>query len=170
MRGSDEIKTGRARRLRANSTKTELRLWGHLRARNLIGRRFVRQEPIGPYIVDFVCREQRLVIEVDGGQHATDTRDAVRDRWLAAHHYRVLRFWNNDVLGNTEGVLEMIAAALPAESPPPPPRRRGPPPPPPRGGGGGGRRPARTTAAPRPSPPPPPPPDTKAQPAAGHGQ
>jgi very-short-patch-repair endonuclease len=54
-----------------------------------------------------------------GGQHATDTRDAVRDQWLAKHRYRVLRFWNNDVLGNTEGVLEMIAAALPTESPPP---------------------------------------------------
>ena len=74
------------------------------------------------YIVDFVCREQRLVIEVDGGQHATDKRDAVRDRWLAEHRYRVLRFWNNDVLGNMEGVLETIAAALPADSPPHPDR------------------------------------------------
>ena len=73
------------------------------------------------YIVDFVCREQRLVIEVDGGQHATDKRDAIRDRWLAEHRYRVLRFWNNDVLGNTEGVLELIAGALPDESPPYPP-------------------------------------------------
>jgi very-short-patch-repair endonuclease len=74
--------------------------------------KFVRQEPIGRYVVDFVCREQRLVIEVDGGQHATDTRDAVRDKWLAEHRYRVLRFWNNDVLRNMDGVLETIALAL----------------------------------------------------------
>jgi very-short-patch-repair endonuclease len=66
----------------------------------------------GPYIVDFACRERRLIIEVDGGQHATDERDAVRDQWLAGHRYRVLRFWNNDVLGNIDGVLETIAAAL----------------------------------------------------------
>ena len=122
MRGSDEIKTERARRLRANSTKAELRLWRRLRARSLMGHKFVRQEPIGPYIVDFVCREHRLVIEVDGGQHATDKRDVVRDRWLAEHRYRVLRFWNNDVLGNMDGVLEIIAAALPADSPPHPDR------------------------------------------------
>jgi very-short-patch-repair endonuclease len=122
MRGPDEIITQRARNLRANSTKAELRLWRHLRSRGLMGHKFVRQEPIGPYIVDFVCREQRLVIEVDGGQHATNRRDLVRDRWLAEHHYRVLRFWNNDVLGNTEGVLEMITAALPPESPPHPDR------------------------------------------------
>jgi very-short-patch-repair endonuclease len=122
MRGPDEIKTLRARNLRANSTKAELRLWRRLRARSLMGHKFIRQEPIGPYIVDFVCREHRLVIEVDGGQHATDKRDAVRDRWLAEHHYRVLRFWNNDVLGNVEGVLEMIAAALPPDGPPHPDR------------------------------------------------
>ena len=122
MRGPNELKIARARRLRANSTKAELRLWRHLRARTLMGHKFVRQEPVGPYIVDFVCREQRLVIEVDGGQHATDKRDAIRDQWLAEHRYRVLRFWNNDVLGNTEGVLETIAAALPADSPPHPDR------------------------------------------------
>jgi very-short-patch-repair endonuclease len=122
MRGRDEVRTQRARNLRANSTKAELRLWRQLRARSLMGHKFVRQEPIGPFIVDFVCREQRLVIEVDGGQHATDKRDAVRDRWLAGQHYRVLRFWNNDVLGNMDGVLEMIAAALPADGPPHPDR------------------------------------------------
>ncbi|HXW30661.1 MAG TPA: DUF559 domain-containing protein [Xanthobacteraceae bacterium] len=111
----NEIKTERARRLRANSTKAELRLWRRLRSLTLRGQKFVRQEPIGPYIVDFVCREQRLVIEVDGSQHATDKRDAVRDRWLAEHRYRLLRFWNNDVMGNMDGVLEMIAAALPSD-------------------------------------------------------
>src|SRR5262245_61709312 len=86
------------------------------------GHKFVRQEPIGPYVVDFVCRERRLIIEVDGGQHATDGRDAVRDRWLNDHRYRVLRFWNNDVLGNIDRVLETIATALQAETPPHPDR------------------------------------------------
>jgi len=122
MRGASPFKTQRARRLRANSTKAELRLWRQLCSRSLCGHKFVRQEPIGPYIVDFVCREQRLVIEVDGGQHAADTLDVIRDRWLAEHRYSVLRFWNNDVLGNMEGVLETIAAALPADSPPHPDR------------------------------------------------
>ena len=97
-------------------------------ARPQVGRLQARQEePIGPYVVDFVCRERRLVIEVDGGQHATDTRDAARDRWLAEHRYRVLRFWNNDVLRNTDGVLETIALVLNGEvldgqSPPDPDR------------------------------------------------
>ena len=112
MRGANEKKTQRARGLRRQSTKAELKLWNRLRARSIDGCKFVRQEPIGRYVVDFVCRERRLVIEVDGGQHATDTRDILRDRWLADHRYRVLRFWNNDVLGNIDGVLETIATAL----------------------------------------------------------
>jgi very-short-patch-repair endonuclease len=112
MRGSNEIKTERARRLRRNSTNAETKLWSRLRSRGVNGYKFVRQEPIGPYVVDFVCREQRLVIEVDGGQHATDKRDVERDVWLKQHRYRVVRFWNNDVLGNIDGVLETIAAAL----------------------------------------------------------
>jgi very-short-patch-repair endonuclease len=120
VRGPNQFKTVRARQLRQSSTDAELKLWYRLRARSLEGQKFVRQEPIGPYIVDFVCRAKRLVIEVDGGQHATDKRDAVRDQWLADHRYRVLRFWNTDVLGNIDGVLEMIATALQAEAPPHP--------------------------------------------------
>jgi very-short-patch-repair endonuclease len=112
MRGRSPTKTSRARRLRHDATDAERRLWYRLRARQIDGAKFVRQEPIGPFVADFVCREQHLVIEVDGGQHATDPRDAVRDRWLREHGYRVLRFWNNDVLRNTEGVLEAIAEAL----------------------------------------------------------
>jgi very-short-patch-repair endonuclease len=119
MRGANFFRTARARRLRRESTDAEQKLWYRLRARTLDGCKFVRQEPIGPYIVDFVCRERRLVIEVDGGQHATDPRDKVRDQWLADHRYRVLRFWNNDVLSNIEGGLEMIAAALAATPPHP---------------------------------------------------
>jgi very-short-patch-repair endonuclease len=101
-----------ARRLRHDATDAERRLWSRLRSRRIDGVKFVRQERIGPYIVDFVCREPRLIVELDGGQHATDMRDAVRDSWLRDRGYRVLRFWNNDVLSNADGVLEAIVAAL----------------------------------------------------------
>ena len=121
MRAANEIKTQRARRLRRNPTKAEAALWYRLRSRSLDGYKFVRQEPIGPFTVDLICRERRLVIEVDGGQHADNSGDAVRDKWLVNHNYRVLRFWNNDVMGNMAGVLETIATAL-AESPPHPDR------------------------------------------------
>ena len=112
MRDANPTKTGRSRRLRHDATDVERRLWYRLRSRQLGGAKFVRQERIGPYVADFACREQRLIIEVDGGQHATDPRDAVRDKWLADRGYRVLRFWNNDVLANTDGVLEAIAASF----------------------------------------------------------
>jgi very-short-patch-repair endonuclease len=108
-------KTGIARRLRQNSTIAEQRLWHRLRSRSLYGMKFVRQGPIGPYFVDFVCRERRLIVEVDGGQHCENAGDAVRDQWLNGHGYQVLRFWNNDVLGNIDGVLEAIANALPSD-------------------------------------------------------
>ncbi|MGB9115055.1 endonuclease domain-containing protein [Bradyrhizobium sp.] len=121
MRNGNKIKTQRARRLRRVSTEAEKALWHRLRSRSLDGYKFVRQEPIGPYTVDLICREHRLVIEVDGGQHAHNPRDAVRDKWLTDRNYQVLRFWNNDVLGNMTGVLETIATAL-AESPPHPDR------------------------------------------------
>jgi very-short-patch-repair endonuclease len=120
MRGAKVTKITAARRLRRNSTFAERKLWKYLRARRLGDFKFVRQEPIGPYVVDFVCREKRLVIEVDGGQHATDKRDVIRDRWLADHRYRMLRFWNNEVLGNIEGVWETIFAAASAAAPPHP--------------------------------------------------
>jgi very-short-patch-repair endonuclease len=121
MRAANEIKTGRARRLRRDATDAETALWSRLWSRRLNGYKFVRQGPIGPYTVDLICRDCRLIIEVDGGQHADNTCDAVRDKWLTDHNYRVPRFWNNDVLGNMAGVLETITTAL-AESPPPPPR------------------------------------------------
>ena len=121
MRGAREHKTERARRLRQTATEAETALWYRLRSRALNGHKFVRQESIGPYTVDLVCREYRLVIEVDGGQHADNARDAIRDKWLADHNYRILRFWNNDVLGNMSGVLETIATAL-DEAPPHPDR------------------------------------------------
>jgi very-short-patch-repair endonuclease len=104
MRDANSNRIAFARRLRHDATDAERRLWYRLRSRQINGTRFIRQARIGPCIVDFACREQRLIIEVDGGQHATDPRDAVRDSGL--------RFWNNDVLANTDGVLEAIAAAL----------------------------------------------------------
>jgi very-short-patch-repair endonuclease len=120
MRPANVLKSAKARRLRQNSTNAELRLWNRLRSRSIESHKFVRQEPIGPYVVDFICREARLIIEVDGGQHCDNQQDRARDRWLMQHNYRVMRFWNHEVLANTAGVLEVIAAAVRAESPPHP--------------------------------------------------
>src|SRR5580704_5673034 len=122
MRDANVIKTGRARLLRQQSTDAERRLWHRLRSRPINGFKFVCQDPIGPYIVDFACREQRLIIEVDGGQHAENERDVARDQYLRDRGYRVLSFWNNEVLENTDGVLETIAEALGSS---PSPRLRG---------------------------------------------
>ena len=113
-----------AKRLRKDSTDAEKRLWMHLRAHRFGGHKFKRQQSIGPYIVDFVCFDARLAIEIDGGQHAEQaSSDGVRDIWLAGQGFRVLRFWNNEVLGNTEGVLQEILATLGTPSPQPSPTR-----------------------------------------------
>jgi very-short-patch-repair endonuclease len=123
MRGANEIKTEQARRLRRNSTVAELRLWNRLRSRSLNGHKFVRQIPIGPFVVDFVCRDRSLIVGVDGSQHADNPSDLERDQWLTDHGYQVIRFWNNDVLENMEGVLETISAALTAQAAAPHPDR-----------------------------------------------
>ena len=103
----------RAIRLRAEMTDAEKKLWRHLRGRQLDSRQFRKQVEIEDYVVDFCCLKARLVIEVDGGQHAArSAQDQARTRYLNGLGYRVIRFWNNDVLGNTEGVLEMIVQAL----------------------------------------------------------
>ena len=108
----------KARALRSNLTDAEQFLWQRLRYRQIEGHKFRRQRPVGPYIVDFVCLEVKLIIEVDGGQHSDNkTYDMVRDRWLEEEGYRVLRFWNNEVLKNIEGVIEIIQCA--ADEPPP---------------------------------------------------
>jgi very-short-patch-repair endonuclease len=120
MRAAKVTKTQTARRLRRNSTRAEQKLWLYLRSRSLAGFKFVRQKPVGPYVVDFVCREKRLVVEVDGGQHAENRGDAVRDRWLTEDRYRILRFWNNEVMENIEGVWDTIFAAASAAPPPHP--------------------------------------------------
>ena len=102
----------RARSLRSRMTDAEKLLWSKLRANQVVGMRFRRQEPIGPYIVDFVCREASLIVEVDGGQHAASETDVARDRFLRNGGFRVVRFWNNDVLANVAGVLQVIAASV----------------------------------------------------------
>ncbi|MGO9699580.1 MAG: endonuclease domain-containing protein [Xanthobacteraceae bacterium] len=120
VRGANVTKTRVARRLRKHSTRAEQKLWRYLRSRSLAGFKFVRQGRIGPYIADFVSREKRLVIEVDGGQHAGNRRDILRDGWLLERRYGVLRFWNNDVLENIEGVWDTVFAAASTATPPHP--------------------------------------------------
>jgi very-short-patch-repair endonuclease len=103
----------RARELRRSQTAAEARLWSRLRNGQLDGFKFRRQFAISDFIADFCCRQRKLVIEVDGGQHYEEReKDVWRERLLAARGYRVLRFWNDEVLKNTEGVLEKIREAL----------------------------------------------------------
>jgi very-short-patch-repair endonuclease len=110
-----------ARELRKNLTDAERRLWQQLKRRQIATVKFRRQQPIGPFIVDFVCFERRVIIEVDGGQHAEQVPyDEQRTGWLEAQGYRVLRFWNNDVLANTEAVAQAILDAVEQRIYPPP--------------------------------------------------
>ena len=94
--------------MRANSTKAENVLWQALRNRQLQGLKFKRQVPLDGYIIDFACFEAKLIVEVDGSQHAESERDAARDRHFEAAGFRVLRFWNDDVLENIDGVCLTI--------------------------------------------------------------
>jgi very-short-patch-repair endonuclease len=124
-----------AKALRANMTEAERRLWYFLRAHRFRGMKFKRQSMIGRYIVDFVSFQRRIVVEVDGGQHADNEADLQRTRWLEHQGFRVLRFWNNEVLSNTGGVLDTIMAATVRANPSPGPPLRGAPPSPTRGEG-----------------------------------
>jgi very-short-patch-repair endonuclease len=102
----------RARNLRQNSTDAEKHLWYYLRA-NRLGCKFKRQVPMGSYIVDFVCHEKRVIIELDGGQHAENQMyDMNRTAWLTERGFKVLRFWNHDVFQQTPSVMEVIVTAL----------------------------------------------------------
>lgn len=103
-----------ARHLRRTMTDAECKLWQQLRASQLAGYRFRRQHPIGPYVVDFACLKQCLVVEVDGGQHCDSGTDDSRDHYLRSQGFKVLRFWNNEVLQNLEGVCAMILQHLSA--------------------------------------------------------
>jgi very-short-patch-repair endonuclease len=100
-----------ARTLRRNATDVERIMWLVLRDRRLSGIKFRRQVPIGPFVADFAAIEHRIVVELDGGQHADSVADARRDAFLTREGWRVLRFWNNDVMHNREGVLERIVQA-----------------------------------------------------------
>ena len=103
----------RARSLRQNLTEAERRVWQRLRSRQMKGYRFRRQVPIGRYIADFVCHEARLIVEIDGGQHdRSSPQEAERSGFLQNEGYRILRFWNNDVLANLEGVHAIITEEL----------------------------------------------------------
>ncbi len=109
----------RARKLRINQTEAEKRLWYHLRNRQLGGFKFRRQHPVSPYVVDFFCEERGLIVELDGGQH-TPEKDEKRTAFLEEQGFHVMRFWNNDVLQNTEGVLKTLldkANTLPPHPP-----------------------------------------------------
>ena len=114
--------SGIARGLRKRSTDAERRLWRHLRDRQIEGFKFRRQQPVGRYVVDFVNLERKVVVEVDGGQHALDPSDKIRDEWLRAEGYHVLRFWDNQVFKNLEGVLESIRDVLLTPHPAPLPQ------------------------------------------------
>ncbi|WP_315764422.1 endonuclease domain-containing protein [Sphingomonas sp. Y38-1Y] len=113
-------------------TDAERRFWSILRGAQITGAKFRRQQPIGPYIVDFVCQSHRLVVEVDGGQHSAGA-DADRTAWLNAAGYRVIRFWNNEITSNLDGVAAEIARVLATPHPPTAARRA--PPSPSRGEG-----------------------------------
>jgi very-short-patch-repair endonuclease len=103
----------RARTLRQNMTEAERQLWQILRSHQMKGYQFRRQVPIGRYIADFVCHEARLIVEIDGGQHQRSSpREAERSGFLQNEGYRILRFWNNEVLANLDGVHEIIAGEL----------------------------------------------------------
>ena len=107
-----------AKTLRSNMTDAERKLWSHIRDRQLLGFKFVRQLPVGPFVADFACREADLIVELDGAQHAESLRDEQRTQVLAQHGYAVVRFWNDEVLTNIDGVLEAIAEHL-AKAPSP---------------------------------------------------
>ncbi|MEX0644279.1 MAG: endonuclease domain-containing protein [Parvularculaceae bacterium] len=114
----------RARALRRNQTSAERMLWRMLRAKEEIGVRFRRQHPLGCYIVDFICLERSLIVEVDGGQHGDSPHqqyDRARDAWLESRGYLVLRFWNGEIYDAIDGVIVRIREALSAriDSPPP---------------------------------------------------
>lgn len=112
MRGPDTKRTKRARSLRQTDNDAEAVMWSALRGRRLNGFKFVRQLPIGPYFADFACRENRLVVEVDGSHHAEKSDDRERDRYMNAEGWSVARFWHIDVLREKDAVLDTLVEIL----------------------------------------------------------
>ena len=102
----------RARQLRARMTDAEAKLWFALRDRRFADFKFRRQVALGPFIADFVCFDARVIVEVDGGQHVESASDMRRDQWFAANSFMVVRYWNNDVLKNLDGVLMSLLETL----------------------------------------------------------
>ena len=124
MQSQSRTLSPRAKRLRRDQTDAERKLWMHLRSRQMNGFKFRRQQPIGRYIVDFFCPESKLVVELDGGHHTGQVEaDMQRTDFLAKAGYRVLRFWDNEVLTDTEAVLQKIVNELNHPSPQPSPSR-----------------------------------------------
>ena len=114
------MSTLRARRLRNHPTEVETKLWRHLRLRQIGGYKFRRQQPLGSYIVDFVCLEKKVIVELDGGQHAEQiSKDVQRTAWLESQGFHVLRFWNHQVLEGMEAVKAVIYQTLLDFDPPP---------------------------------------------------
>ncbi|MBI5783280.1 MAG: endonuclease domain-containing protein [Gammaproteobacteria bacterium] len=123
LRYTPEVRA-RVRNLRRRQTDAELKLWRHLRARQINMAKFRRQHPIGQFVVDFCCPEHRLVVELDGGHHATQAQeDRRRTEIIAQHGFHVLRFWDDEVLKNTEAVLEVIVSVMQDPHPNPLPER-----------------------------------------------
>ena len=108
----ENFTTDRARDLRDGANHAEGRLWLELKDRRLAGYKFVRQFPLGPYFADFLCRKQKLVVELDGSQHANSAYDSRRDHYMNSQGYSVIRFWSHEVLSQTTSVVETILAAL----------------------------------------------------------
>ena len=115
----------RAKAMRSEPTEAEHRLWQILRAKRFAGYKFRRQVPIDFYVADFICLSERLIIELDGGQHADSPTDAARNAYLRGQGFRIIRIWNNDLFTNEEGVGELIWSALRAAPSPQPPPARG---------------------------------------------
>jgi len=113
--------TKRAQQMRNEATPAERMLWRHLCRRQLDGWKFSRQMPVGSFICDFLCRELNLVIEVDGGQHCENRRDLGRTGYLEREGFHVLRYWNNEVRDNLDGVLENLRFVIRQSHPLPPP-------------------------------------------------
>ena len=115
MRSARPWRTNRARALRANDTSAEAKLWIALRARRLGGFKFVRQAPIGPYFVDFVCRERKFIVEIDGATHGADheiAADTVREAELKRQGFHIVRLRNEEIFDNLAGVLDTLLALL----------------------------------------------------------
>jgi len=107
-----ELARRRARQMRTDATDPEAIFWSHVRNRLLNGHKFRRQVPIGPYIVDFLCADKKLIVELDGFQHAEDSRDEIRDRYLSSLGYRILRFWNQEIYADVGQALVHVVEVL----------------------------------------------------------